>query len=101
MKGKPPNTAEKARFNALINMGCIVCLTQHGEPTPCEIHHTEGKTRAGAHLKTIPLCPGHHRHGSDSPPFISRHPYKARFEEAYGTEAELLAETNERINFPF
>jgi len=30
-------------------------------------------------------------------PFISRHPYKARFIKAYGTEQELLDQVNRGI----
>ena len=40
-------------------------------------------------MKVLPLCAIHHRNGSHNPP-ISRHPNKKRFEEAYGTEEELL-----------
>lgn len=101
MKGRAPTKADIKRFELIQSMGCIVCILFYGAPTPCEIHHTNGKTKEGAHQLTIGLCPGHHRHGSDKPPFISRHPYKARFEAAYGTEAELLVETNERLEYPF
>jgi hypothetical protein len=32
-----------------------------------------------------------------NPEYTSRHPYKKRFEARYGTEAELLEETNRRL----
>lgn len=70
-------------------LGCIVCANQGFPNVPAEIHHTRGKTVKDAHLYVIPLCPSHHRYGGHTEP-ISRHPYKKRFEDAYGTEAELL-----------
>ena len=39
----------------------------------------------------------HHRGGNDSGDFISRHPYKARFEKAYGSEQSLLKLVEERL----
>ena len=70
-------------------LGCIVCANRGFPDVPAEIHHTRGKTVKDAHLYVIPLCPSHHRYGGHTEP-ISRHPYKKRFEDAYGTEAELL-----------
>lgn len=49
-----------------------------------------GNRRIG-HLSTLPLCAGHHRDGAGRPGLIARHPWRARFEDRYGTEAELLA----------
>ena len=63
---------------------------------PAEIHHTQGKTKPDAHLMVLPLCFEHHRKGGDKEP-ISRHPYKKRFEKAYGTEDELLRQVEELI----
>ena len=42
------------------------------------------------------MCFEHHRMGSDKEP-ISRHPYKARFVKAYGTEQELLEQVNKLL----
>ena len=49
-----------------------------------------------SHFKTLPLCFHHHRGGKDEEP-ISRHPYKARFIEAYGLEQDLLTEVLEKL----
>ena len=84
-----PNAAERAWMDFVALFGCVVCH-QIGYPnTPCAVHHIiEGGRRAG-HLLTIGLCdPGHHQ-GSETDAKISRHPNKARFEAAYGTEYEL------------
>jgi len=98
MQSKSLTKADKRRFEQLQEMGCCVCLIHYGEFRPCDIHHIDGKTKPGAHQKTIGLCnPGHHMNGSDKLPFISRHPYKARFEAAYGTELELLIQVEDLL----
>ena len=78
-------------------LGCIVCANRGLPNVPAEIHHTRGKTVKDAHLYVIPLCPSHHRYGGHTEP-ISRHPYKKRFEDAYGTEAELLEQVQKKID---
>jgi hypothetical protein len=52
---------------------------------------------AARDLDTICLCdPGHHQN-SPTAKKISRHPNKARFEEAYGTEEQLLARSRKMV----
>ncbi|MEE4247361.1 MAG: Ref family recombination enhancement nuclease [Kangiellaceae bacterium] len=97
MKGRNPTKAEKTHMDAVRALGCIVCRIEYGGYRDAAIHHCDGKTKPGAHMKVLPLCYEHHQGGSDSPPFISRHPYKARFEAAYGTEAELMERTAELL----
>lgn len=97
MKGRSLTKADKARFQALTDMGCIACTLYLRKHTPPEIHHLEGKTRPGAHQQTIPLCYVHHRAGVDDAFGTSRHPHKARFVARYGTEEYLLAEVNARL----
>ena len=95
MKGRNPNKAEKEHMSKVQQLGCIVCFNLGYPGTPAEIHHVYGKTKQAkrnfkrTHFYVLPLCPSHHRYGSYKEP-ISRHPYKARFEKAYGTEQELL-----------
>jgi hypothetical protein len=87
-----PTAAERAWMDSIASFGCIVCWLHHGIKTPAAVHHILSGGRRMGHLYTIPLCdPGHHQGGSDTGPFISRHPWKARFESAYGTEMDLLA----------
>jgi hypothetical protein len=86
----PPNAQEQAWMDAVSEFGCIVCWLQHQVKTPCAVHHPIVGGRRVGHLATIGLCdPGHHQN-SPTRDKISRHPNKARFEAAYGTEAELL-----------
>jgi hypothetical protein len=42
------------------------------------------------------LCFEHHRKGNHEHP-ISRHPYKKRFEQSYGTEDSLLKEVEKYL----
>jgi hypothetical protein len=88
--GKKPATVEEKRWMASVAaFGCIVCHLQGRGYVPCAVHHiVEGGRRVG-HLWTIGLCdPGHHQNTPDRTE-ISRHPNKARFVAAYGTEYEL------------
>lgn len=89
----PPNAAERRWMASVAELGCIVCRNLGYGVVPCAVHHiVEGGRRVG-HMFTIGLCdPGHHQQSPDTAE-ISRHPDKARFEDAYGTEYELLAQT--------
>ena len=97
MKGRNPSKEEKEYMDKVQQLGCIVCANRGLPDVPAEIHHTRGKTVKDAHLYVIPLCPSHHRYGGHTEP-ISRHPYKKRFEDAYGTEAELLEQVQKKID---
>lgn len=90
--------AEQAWCNDITELGCIVCLLFARVRTPGAVHHllTKGGRRIG-HLATICLCdPGHHQN-SPTRRKVSRHPTKARFEAAYGTEQSLLAKSRELV----
>jgi len=100
-KAKPgkhaPTVAEAAWMNAITALGCIACLTEGHPETPGAVHHIlRGGQRLG-HMFTICLCdPGHHQNGQQFGK-VSRHPFKARFEAAYGTEMELLELTQQLV----
>ena len=101
MKGRKPTKAEQYHMDKVRSLGCIVCRKE-GISINAEIHHVYGKTRQakgdfrGAHFYVLPLCFNHHRAGRHEPP-ISRHPYKARFIKAYGSEQELLQEVEKLL----
>ena len=65
MKSRNPTRAEREWMDAITNHGCVVCQREFGIFTETEIHHLDGKTKPGAHLKSIPLCYRHHREGED------------------------------------
>ena len=79
------------------DLGCIICLLQGHPGTPCEIHHILSGGRRISEMAVLGLCPGHHRGGNGEGRFISRHPFRMRFERAYGTESELIQKTREQI----
>ena len=99
MKSRNPTRAERDWMDAITNHGCVVCQREFGIFTDAEIHHIDGKTKPGAHLKTIPLCYRHHREGEDCNGYTSRHPYKKRFEGRYGREEELLEALQRELGF--
>ena len=101
MKSHTPNREEKIWMDQITQIGCIVCLKLWDLQTPAEVHHIQGKTRPGSHLMTIPLCYAHHRAGKDMGMLTSRHPNKHRFEERYGTEAELYELTKRKVEEQF
>lgn len=90
---------EASWMNRAQASGCIVCWLQYGFKAVAEIHHIKEGDRRMGHLFTLPLCGPHHRTGGKVGLFISRHPWKTRFEAAYGTELQLLEEVKLRIGF--
>ena len=98
--GKRPPTKEEARWmSAIVDHGCIACQLDGHEPRPTAVHHIKrGGLRIG-HLFSLPLCdPGHHQNGQPLG-LVSVHPFKARFEQIYSTELELLALLKVRLGF--
>lgn len=86
-------------MDAITRLGCIVCFLAGFPETPCIRHHllTDGGRRIG-HLFSIGLCePGHHQYPPKESGKIARHPTKARFEAAYGSEEFLLEKSRELV----
>ena len=82
---------DKIRFDKLQELGCVACGS-----TNVVIHHIRKHTGLSLrpdHQDTIPLCPKHHNMGRNS-----IHLNKSGFEHLYGTEKQLLRETNIEIN---
>jgi hypothetical protein len=93
-----PTIDEKAWFDAIQQLGCIVCLNEELGVSPADIHHIhKNGNRRVSHLHTIPLCPLHHRSGHNTPDYVSRHPWKREFERRYGTEWDLWEQVKQRI----
>lgn len=95
-----PNAEEQSWMDRAQAFGCIVCYLQHGARSAAEIHHMKSGDRRMGHLFSIGLCVPHHRGGADSGLFISRHPWLARFELAYGSEETLLRQLKNLIELP-
>jgi len=90
MKGKTPTKAEKHFHDRLASLGCIACYLDGRYMEEVSIHHIDGRTKPGAHLKVLPLCSGHHQEGTGDPGLVAVHPWKARFEKLYGKQSEIL-----------
>ena len=88
---------KKEWFKAISDLGCIVCLNEHGIKSDPDIHHLLKNGKKIDDLHTIPLCPTHHRFGVNNDQAVSRHPWRVEFERRYGTEIELLANTKNLI----
>ena len=85
---------DKIRFDKLKQIGCIACA-KYGKVSEPVIHHIRSHTGLSirpSHDDTIPLCPLHHNMGRNS-----IHLNKTGFEHLYGTEKQLLRETNIKI----
>jgi len=85
---------DKIRFDKLRQIGCIAC-SKRGLFSEPVIHHIRNHTGLGLrppHTDTIPLCPKHHNMGNESV-----HLNKKKFYSLFGTEYELLEETNQKI----
>lgn len=97
MKGRTPTAAEREWMDSVAQLGCIACKSI-GIATPqVSLHHIAGRTKEGAHFKTIPLCYLHHQGGDSRGSFVSVHPWKNRFEQTFGTQEELLELCRELI----
>lgn len=93
-KAKPgkgaPTKDERQWLDAIVAYGCVACRMDGRGIVPPAVHHIlRGGVRMG-HLFTLPLCdPGHHQNGAQFGK-VSRHPWKKRFEQRYGSEDFLL-----------
>lgn len=90
MKGATPTAAESRFHDQLASLGCIACFMDGRRNMEVSIHHIDGRTKPGAHMKVLPLCAGHHQDGTGIPGLIAVHPWKRRFEKQYGKQMEIL-----------
>jgi hypothetical protein len=94
---RAPTKAERAWMDAIVAFGCVACRIDGVPPRPTAVHHIVDGGRRMGHLFTLGLCdPGHHQ-GGQSLGLISRHPWKKRFTDRYGSEEELLARLRSEI----
>ena len=107
MSRPKPRIDDVERFAKLYALGCVVSRVFFDRWEPAEIHHlVEGRKRLG-HQFTIPLSPWFHR---GIPPLAEMRPSEAEkaigpslarskrdFTAKFGTERELLEQTNKLI----
>lgn len=84
---------------AITAHGCVACRIDFNLYVKPAVHHILRGGRRIGHLFTLPLCdPGHHQNG-DRFGMVSRHPWKARFEQRYGSEMDLLDKLKRTLNY--
>jgi hypothetical protein len=80
---------EREHMSKVASLGCLICQR------PANVHHIRpiglGIGNRSSHYKTIPLCRDHHVGA------FSIHNTKRQFEDAYGTEEQLLHRTLKEI----
>ena len=88
-KKKVATKAEREHMSKVASLGCLICQR------PANVHHIRpvglGIGMRSSHYQTIPLCYDHHQ-GQ-----FSIHNCKQEFEDAYGTEKQLLQKTLKEI----
>lgn len=90
-------TSDQKHMARVAQLGCVVCRNLGLGPTPAEVHHLLKNGRRISHKKTIPLCRPHHQGGLNNEAIVSRHPWRKEFERRYGTEEQLLAQTEAEL----
>jgi hypothetical protein len=87
---KPKRVIDKDRLARVAMLPCMVC-----GHWPVAVHHCRMNAGTGQKAgddETIPLCAWHHQTGPQA-----FHNGPRIFQELYGTELELLAQTNAKL----
>ena len=93
-----PTKQEKEYWSRIAEFGCIACRIDGYRNPIVSIHHCDGRTKKGSHMKVIALCAGHHQDGTgNDKTMLAIHPFKRRFEAKYGTQQELMDMTNKLL----
>lgn len=108
MKHSTPaaTAAQKRRFLRFQDIGCIACRKLGFRDVPAQAHHLLDGGRRRGHDATIPLCPWHHQ-GQPPEAFTMLQAIhllgpslalsSRLFREKFGSDDELLAETDRLI----
>ena len=95
MKGTNPTKAQKSYWGAVAQNGCVACKKDGHYNNHVSIHHILGRTKPYAHWLVLALCAGHHQDGTgNDASMVAVHPYKRRFEDAYGVQFGLYQQAN-------
>ena len=89
---------EKRWLADVASLGCVACRNSGYGASQAEVHHSRSGAGMGlkAHyMKTIPLCPLHHRTGGHG---IAFHAGKEAFESNFGEQERLVAQTVREVN---
>jgi len=92
------NISTKKHYEAVADLGCILCYYLGHPGTPCEIHHIRRLGGKRDNAPVIGLCPEHHRgntgvHGLGNKGFVKR--YEVTQEYLRDLTEHLLKRTDE------
>lgn len=96
-KRKHVTKAEKARMDAVAELGCVVCGAW-----PVELHHLRtgedgqnvGMGKRGNNTRVVSLCPMHHRLGGFG---VAIHGGPHEFAKNFGEDSVLLARVEDML----
>jgi len=95
-----PTKKEKKYHDRLANeVGCIVCRKELGFKNQwVSIHHIDGRTKKGCHMKVLPLCYGHHQ-GIEG----IHHPLNSvrGWEKKYGKQMDLKQQCDDILGVQY
>lgn len=89
--------AERRHLDAVARAGCVICRLHLGTYSPAGIHHVRagvGMGQRSPHTRVLGLCCAHHQTGGYG---VAYHAGRQAWEAAYGTEEELLEETERML----
>lgn len=98
------NKAEKLHMSKVAELGCIACRINGIYDTPACLHHIrhgQGMSQRANSYQVIPLCPTHHQYGDGTATYeyqYALHRSPIEFEDAFGTEEDLLAQVLQLVN---
>lgn len=92
MHGKARTKAQQRRIEILKSeIGCLACRMDGRGYVPADYHHATQRPQGVAyHDWGYPLCKWHHVAEGQGDGTPSRHRHKRRFQEAYGSEEDLV-----------
>lgn len=94
MKGKTRNKEELEWQDKIAQYGCYCCREMGIENDYILIHHTDGRTKPGAHFRVIPLCSYHHDYHQTE----GLHANTGAWRKKWGRESEILFKLSEWVN---
>jgi len=85
-------TKDERAYQARVReLGCLIC------ERPASLHHIRegvGRGQKSSEYDVLPLCPDHHQHGGYG---VAFHAGKKKWQDNFGTEAELLRKVKEKL----
>jgi hypothetical protein len=89
----PTDSEKKYWDNLAEHVGCIICRKQRLINNYVSIHHIDGRTKKGCHMRVLPLCHQHHQG------FMGIHYLSVKkWEQLFGKQEDLQAQCDEILS---